>query len=705
LAERNCTGDCDEGGAPGGSERWGRERLQPAQRSTSVMWKLCVAVTLSLALPRGAGAAGVAFFDGGPGQNLKIFTVSGSGGVLTDNVCDAQTPPDKFVFPVKCTLTNIDTLAVSCDSIAFSIVVNQTHANEPVDTDYVLTEANFDNVGSCNLPGSGLSAEICEQNYVQSRCGLQKVSQKRLVETTGSCDRPLCLPDDRDLSTASCSCQFNAGESTDGTCACLHWHRYSLKPIRFTSIEDSAVCFSAPLRAGGKEERCVYLDMTIAPYSLMVSSTGSVGSPVDIVQATVGQPLTLTVFAEDLNVHQTVSINLQPSITSEKPSVELPRQRWLTETAECSSNLKTEASVGLSCVTSSTRGATWRRQIIYTPVISESGMTYQLNLQASDNGLDQAMLADTSSNYQWAATLGGTACGPNKAGLCSPAPLTIAPQTASITVQVQQVMPEFDAPPEGDVANAYPNCPMTPIPIKVFKANAQLEMSLTFGSTPADVAAGHLYGSAADLGFTSQSSCVKDAKDQHRYTCPKYGPSREGVAVLSGMTLQWTPPLEAAGTVYKVCSVVQDDAPSVSTRCFTISVKRCMYCTDTESLSHLATRFRTNWVQIWSANDPDWVTANAQSLAASQVKAWAATDHPHQLEQGTLVRLGPVYITRAELAFEELARRFQTTVWALLELNPDLAHLAQDSAPIPIGQEVCVLPGICTGAQGMSIDA
>jgi len=104
----------------------------------------------------------------------------------------------------------------------------------------------------------------------------------------------------------------------------------------------------------------------------------------------------------------------------------------------------------------------------------------------------------------------------------------------------------------------------------------------------ADVAAGHHFGSAADMGFTSQSTCVQAATDQHRYKCARYGASR--VAVPFGMTLQWTPPLEAAGAVYKVCSVVQDDAPSASTRCWTISVVRCMYCTDTESLSHLATR-------------------------------------------------------------------------------------------------------------------
>lgn len=88
-----------------------------------------------------------------------------------------------------------------------------------------------------------------------------------------------------------------------------------------------------------------------------------------------------------------------------------------------------------------------------------------------------------------------------------------------------------------------------------------------------------------------------------------------------------------------------------------------------------------------------------------QERAWAATDYPHQLEQGALVRLGPVYHTRDEHAFEELAERFGTSIHALIEMNPDIAHLAEDNAPIPKDQEVCVLPRICTPAPGMALDA
>ena len=43
-------------------------------------------------------------------------------------------------------------------------------------------------------------------------------------------------------------------------------------------------------------------------------------------QVIVGQPLTLNVFVEDINTHQTLMIEIQSSITSEKPSVELSRQ-------------------------------------------------------------------------------------------------------------------------------------------------------------------------------------------------------------------------------------------------------------------------------------------------------------------------------------------------------------------------------------------
>jgi len=445
----------------------------------------------------------------------------------------------------------------------------------------------------------------------------------------------------------------------------------------------------------------------VKPFNLRVMETvdGVPGAAVTSVSATVGQPLTLTVFAEDLNTHQTLQIDLQKSITSEKPSVELPRQQWLTEGAHCATTLSlTDASMKSKCSAGSqSPRAMWRRSLTYIPLLSESGMTYPIRFQATDNGVSPALLEGSSENFQYFSNLGGTACGVSRPTLCSPASMVYKPDAASITVQVQQVVPLFQAPTplEGALPHAYPNCPMRTVQVAVWKPKAQLELSLTFGATPEDKAAGHMYASPA--GFASNSGCEADPKDHHRYTCPRYG-ATPGPTGLHGMVLQWTPPLEAAGGVYKVCVVAQDDAPSAASRCFTFEVKRCMYCTDSESLSHVATRFRTSWLQIWSSNDPEWVTAHADSLSASHVQAWAATEHPHKLERGRLIRLGPVYRTRDEHEMEELAQRFGTTIWALLELNPDLAELAEVNAPIPKGQEICVLPGICSAAPGMAMD-
>jgi len=459
----------------------------------------------------------------------------------------------------------------------------------------------------------------------------------------------------------------------------------------------------------------VYLDLSVAPSTLVVRHEGAA---VTQVNATVGQPLKLTVMAEDLNTHQTLAIELQPSVTSEKPSVELPRQRWLTEASRCASRPDlSEASMQARCQATVTR-AVWRRELAYTPVLSESGMSYSVNFQATDSGVSQDALVGTDYNYKFRSSLKGTACGPDMASVCPTSSLTFAPTIPSIRVDVQQVLPLFEGaassagppgtPPAGALPHAYPNCPMPAVPIYVWKENAELELSLSFGPSSDDEAAGLAYASPAPFSFTSHSACSQDAKDEHRYRCPRYTSPRSSyssVSLLHGMTLEWTPPLEAAGSVYKVCAVAQDDAPSHSTRCWTIAVKRCMYCTDSESVSHLATRFRTSWLQIWSSNDPEWVALHAHSLETSKVKAWEATDYPHQLEQGTLVRLGPVYRTRAEHGFDELAQRFGTTIHALIEMNPDIAHLAEDNAPIPMNQEMCVLPGICTAAPGMTIDA
>ena len=359
-----------------------------ARRRGAVAWRLCAAVTLVLVLPR-AGAADTAFFDGG--DPLKIYQSASAGGQLSGAMCDAETPPDGFVLPVKCTQTSLpnDPLALSCLPVAFSVVTNQTLAKQPTGQDFMLPPVSsagdvskFDTEG-CELPGSSLIDQICGQNFLQQACGLQTMSTKRLVRTYGRCAVPMC-PKGEEGGPCVCGDAEDV-QSPVGSCECFHWQRYSLKPNRFMPVQDSKTCFQAPLRGGDPENpeyevRCVYLDITVAPSTLVVRHGGDI---VTQVNATVGQPLKLTVMAEDLNTHQTLAIGLQPSVTSEKPSVELPRQRWLTEGSRCVSRPDlAQASMRERCQATVTR-AVWRRELSYTPVLSESGMAYSVNFQVN----------------------------------------------------------------------------------------------------------------------------------------------------------------------------------------------------------------------------------------------------------------------------------------------------------------------------------
>ena len=88
-----------------------------------------------------------------------------------------------------------------------------------------------------------------------------------------------------------------------GKCECFHWQRFSLKPTRFMTVADSEVCFTiARWPAGtGTERRCVYLDISVAPYGIFVERDNEV---VTEVTATVGQELELSINALDLNVAQ-----------------------------------------------------------------------------------------------------------------------------------------------------------------------------------------------------------------------------------------------------------------------------------------------------------------------------------------------------------------------------------------------------------------
>jgi hypothetical protein len=463
---------CDDHGAAG--QRGERAGGEPARRSTSVAWKLCVAVTLAVTLPRGAGGqrAGMAFFDGG--KSLEIFekdtSSTSTGKLVLGKTCGAQTPPHKFVLPVECVQTfangPLDTLSVDCKAVSFSVVTNRTRAKRPGlehfkplgnPVEYGITTPGGGQV-DCALPSTmqGVSTEaatvnnaICHQNFRQ-KCGLNSLDNYMLVDRDPrQCPEPRCQDldplDSRRPNEADCICQGTPITGSLGTCTCLHWQRFSLKPSKFMKILDSEICFSAPRAFQTsssviEEERCIYLDMMVRPYNLHVKRSvgGAVtGLPINQVEATVGQPLTLTVFAEDLNTHQTLQLYLQKSITSEKPSVELPRQIWLTEASCANQPALTNASMRARCELSGTPPfAMWQRSVTYTPLLSESGMTYQIHMQAVDNGVASWMLEGPPDNFKYRPALGGTACGVLMPTLCSPAPLEFKPAAASITVQV-----------------------------------------------------------------------------------------------------------------------------------------------------------------------------------------------------------------------------------------------------------------------------
>ena len=423
------------------SDRWG----QPARRSTSAMLKLCVAATLTLSIPRGA-AGQKAFYEGGARLIRSMDKTK---------VCGAQTPPANFVFPVSCRRVNPSSpsnLNLDCDAFAFSILTNASTALLKPDKRDIFSKGmqfldqrmfaldgspSDETPGVCQLPGVSFKAQeaMCNQNFQQS-CGLQDMWPDMLVETSGICDKPVCAPNAA-AGEPSCNCQ---GEKDVGRCNCLYWQRYLVRPTSFAPIKDASICWKVTLKCRnppcvGLEERCVYVDMNVAPHSLAVSARAftkdrkvvdsqpfdrvdGLDSPIGIQDAAVGstflaivgQPLTLTVFAEDINTHQTLMIEMQSSITSEKPSVELPRQRWLTEFSMCDCSKSVASASNFICDNNNARTASdlrpcnsisyagpppytgvapdkslfrslWRRQIVYTPLLSEVGMVYNINLQ------------------------------------------------------------------------------------------------------------------------------------------------------------------------------------------------------------------------------------------------------------------------------------------------------------------------------------
>mmetsp|Transcript_88930 Transcript_88930/g.237048 ORF Transcript_88930/g.237048 Transcript_88930/m.237048 type:complete len:226 (-) Transcript_88930:435-1112(-) len=157
--------------------------------------------------------------------------------------------------------------------------------------------------------------------------------------------------------------------------------------------------------------------------------------------------------------------------------------------------------------------------------------------------------------------------------------------------------------------------------------------------------------------------------------------------------LSWTPPMDVAGRRFVVCVQATDRLGASAVRCVELSVARCVYCTLAgDTLRSVAAAYHSNWLQVWSTNQGRWSELEDTELASAGLARWSNTKNPNVLPPGVLLRLGPVVPLRAKTSLQTLARRFRTTVAALLAANRDLDAA---SSTVPAGQAVCVLPDVC----------
>jgi len=147
--------------------------------------------------------------------------------------------------------------------------------------------------------------------------------------------------------------------------------------------------------------------------------------------------------------------------------------------------------------------------------------------------------------------------------------------------------------------------------------------------------------------------------------------------------LAWYPARGQEAKTYTYCVHARDSvcmgyrcAQRGKDVCFTVHVVKCKYCLSIgETIMHAAARYKTDWLQIWGAN-PHIVSPDA-------ITAW------------TSLQLGPMYSVRVGDTVEDIARRFGTSSNNLLEANPDI-QVVNDQGMINMGDELCVLPYVCT---------
>ena len=147
---------------------------------------------------------------------------------------------------------------------------------------------------------------------------------------------------------------------------------------------------------------------------------------------------------------------------------------------------------------------------------------------------------------------------------------------------------------------------------------------------------------AVALGLTLSQRKFVPVPIKIDYTDNPVGPGVvDRVHYMAHVVASWTPPVEAMGHIFDVC-VVAKGSKSHKERCIKVEVKPCFYCTvQSETLHTIASKFQTNWMQIWSANHDRM--DELLHVDPKGTDPWKETKNPNHLKPGSLIRLGPVY--------------------------------------------------------------
>uniref|UniRef100_A0A7S0THB5 LysM domain-containing protein n=1 Tax=Hemiselmis andersenii TaxID=464988 RepID=A0A7S0THB5_HEMAN len=478
--------------------------------------------------------------------------------------------------------------------------------------------------------------------------------------------------------------------------------RVTVKPLTYyINNTDSYVCFRLGNPAGGTfPQRCVYFDVVVLPRAVQVQGPGVSGSTIRV---SIGEQLRLRVFTTHLMSDQHMDIGLReegcdrvdPSVLC--PSPELPRQSWEGPT---------------SCVfANDTNTMTCERYLLYTPTKEENGQEYRLSFQGG--------FALPAPEGEFRPHPAGTSCDTAE-GLCFEGPyldraltnfkvVVNTPEPEFVTYDPDQVLFErpgvYTDPPvytlagtpfDGSVQpRGFINCPLRGFGIFVRKTGTAPE-NLNISLVPAAPGT----PDALSQGLTATREYLA-AEDEGGDNVAQVGEISEFTTYIKYVGVAWTPTKEALGQTFQVCFRASETVPGgsleISSRqaCVFIPIERCMYCTvRDDTLQSVAARFRTTWLQIWTANYPGWYGA---SFAESGVEPWVDTRDPDHLPHSLLIRLGPVYKATHDGPLASLIDRFQTTREAIEAANP---QVTSDMDTLRAGEQLCILPEICTDDEG-----